>query len=97
MKTLTSILSALALCTAFANAADDAAKGEKKKGDPEAMFKKMDADSDGKVSLEEFKNSPMGKKDPAKAEEMFKKKDANADGSLTADEMKAHGGKKKDK
>ncbi len=95
MKTLTSILSALALGTAFATAADEPAKGEKKKADPEAMFKKLDADNSGSVSLEEFKAGPMGKKDPAKAEEMFKKHDGNSDGSLTLDEMKAGGGKKK--
>lgn len=95
MKTLTSILSALALGTAFATAADEAAKPEKKKADPEAMFKKLDADSNGAVSLEEFKAGPMGKKDPAKAEETFKKKDANNDGALSLDELKARGGKKK--
>jgi Ca2+-binding EF-hand superfamily protein len=93
MKTLTSILSALALTTAFATAADEPAKGEKKKADPEAMFKKLDADSNGSVSLQEFKDSPRGKKDPAKAEETFKKKDTNNDGSLSLDELKAHGPK----
>lgn len=93
MKTFTSVLSALALCTAFATAADKPAKGEKKKADPEAMFKKLDADNSGGVSLEEFKASPRGKKDPAKAEEAFKKKDTNNDGSLSLDELKAPGGK----
>jgi len=95
MKTLTSILSAFALCTAFATAADEPAKGEKKRADPEAMFKKLDADSNGAVSLEEFKAGPRGKKDPAKAEEMFKKRDTNNDGALSLDELKAQGGKKK--
>jgi Ca2+-binding EF-hand superfamily protein len=98
MKTLTSILSTLAFCTAFATAADEPAKGQRKKADPEAMFKRLDADSNGAVSLEEFKASPRGKKDPAKAEEIFKKKDANNDGALSLDELKAHGprgGKKK--
>jgi Ca2+-binding EF-hand superfamily protein len=93
MKTLTSILSALALATTFATAADAPAKGEKKKADPEAMFKKLDADGNGSLSLEEFKAGPMGKKDPAKAEEIFKKKDTNNDGSLSLQEFEAHGGK----
>jgi hypothetical protein len=76
-------------------AADPAADGTKKKGDPEASFKKLDADSDNAVTLEEMKAGPMGKKNPAKAEEMFKKKDKDADGKLTLEEYKS--GKKKDK
>ena len=95
MKTLTSILSALALSTAFATAAAESAKGERKKGDPEAMFKKLDADSNGGVSLEEFKASPRAKKNPAKADEAFKKRDTNNDGSLSLDELKGQRRKKK--
>ena len=70
---------------------------EKKKATPEEMFKKMDANSDGKVSKEEF----VGKKKDdklTKAEAMFKKKDKNNDESLDLDEFKAAGKKgKKDK
>lgn len=53
------------------------------------MFKKLDANSDGSVSLEEFKASPRGQKDPAKAEEAFKRMDKDSDGKLTLEEIKA--------
>jgi Ca2+-binding EF-hand superfamily protein len=53
-------------------------------------FNKMDKNNDGKISLEEFKNS---KKDAAKAEKMFKKLDKNNDGFLTKEELAT---KKKD-
>ena len=49
------------------NAAD---KGDKPKADPEAVFKKKDANGDGKLSKEEF---TKGAKDPAKAEAAFDK------------------------
>jgi Ca2+-binding EF-hand superfamily protein len=95
MKKLTTILAVLAMSSVFVVAAEKPADGGKKR-DPEAAFKKIDGDSNSKVSLEEFKNSPMGKKDAAKAEEIFKKKDKDSDGSLTLEEFSA-GGKKKDK
>src|SRR5438132_1740284 len=93
MKSILSILTALAVGTVVATA-DEAKKpgaaGEKPHHDPEAVFKKLDTDGDGFVSLKEFKAGPMGQKDPAKAEEIFKKKDANGDGKLSLDEFKAH-------
>ncbi len=99
MKTLTSILAALALSASFAAAEDKKpeAGAEKPKRDPAELFKKLDSNNDGKVSLEEWKASPMGKKDAAKAEEMFKSKDKDNDGSLTLDEFKAGGHAKKNK
>jgi Ca2+-binding EF-hand superfamily protein len=100
MKSITSILAVLAVGTTLALAADEkpaaagAAGAEKPKRDPAEIFKKLDANGDGKVSLEEFKAGPIGKKDPAKAEEIFKKKDTNGDGSLSLEEFSAAGGKK---
>ncbi len=64
-----------------------AADKEGEKADPEAQFKKMDKDSDGKVTLEEF----VGKKDGEKADKAkaaFAKLDKNSDGSLTLEEFK---------
>ena len=108
MKSITSIFAALALGTTLATAADEkpaapAAGGDAKpaagadakpKRDPAEVFKKLDTNGDGKVSLEEFKAGPAGKKDPAKAEEIFKKKDKDGDGFLTLEEFSAAGGKK---
>ncbi len=71
-----------------------AADKKKEKKDPEAVFKKLDADGDGKLSLAEFVGK---KKDEAatKAGEAFKKKDKDADGSLSLEEFKGKPGKKK--
>jgi Ca2+-binding EF-hand superfamily protein len=96
---LKSALAVLLLAVA-ANAADDAKKKkpEAKKGpDLEKAFNQLDASSNGKLSLEEFKNlksaipqnidktTVEGKYDfPA----MFKKLDANSDGALDLDEFK---------
>ena len=56
------------------------------------MFAKKDANSDGKVSKEEY----MAKqKDAAKAEAAFGAKDKDKDGSLTKEEFMAHGKKAK--
>ena len=85
MKYLPSILTLLALSSSLALAAD-----------PEKIFKKLDTDGDGTISLEEFKAGPMSKKDPAKAETLFKKRDKNGDGKLSSEElMKAKGADKK--
>ena len=77
------ILSALLATAALSFGADEA---KKKPADPEAAFKKLDKDNDGKLSLDEFKANA---KDPAKAEQQFKKLDTNGDGSLSLDEFKA--------
>jgi len=63
---------------------------EKKKPTTEEQFKKVDANSDGKVSKAEF----VGKKKDdklTKAEELFKKKDKNKDDSLDLEEFKSGG------
>ncbi len=90
------MVAVLALITAAAlqARAEDAKKSDKPHP-PHKTFEQLDANSDGKISLDEFK-AGITLKDPAKAEEIFKKKDANADGSLSKDEMGKHGGPKKD-
>lgn len=89
MKALTTILAVLALTTFTVNAQE---KGKGKKPDPEAMFKKKDGNSDGKLSKEEF---TKGAKDAAKAETAFGKLDKDKSGDLSLEEFKAMGGKKK--
>jgi Ca2+-binding EF-hand superfamily protein len=69
--------------SSLAFAADD-----KPKRDPEEVFKKLDKDGDGKVSLAEFVGKKTGEK-ATTAETMFKAKDADSDGFLTLDEFKA--------
>ena len=89
MKALTTTLALLAIAGLVNAAEGDAKKPEagKPKMSPEEMFKKLDKDSNGKVSKEEFLASPGAKKDAAKAEERFGKMDKDKDGSLTVEEM----------
>ena len=94
---------AIAASLSFGQDAPKGPKGEGKRPDPEKVFKKLDTDGNGTVSLKEFKASPRGQKDEAKAEQIFKKIDADSDGELTLKEFKAprpehgqrKGGKKK--
>ena len=94
MKACFITLSALALATTL-SFAQDKPKGPHGPGKPghpkpEEIFKKLDADGDGNVTLEEFKKGPKSKEHPEKAEEIFKKIDANSDGNITLEEFKAH-------
>ena len=75
---------------------DEAAKPKKKKLDPEMLFKKLDANEDGYLSLEEFKKfGEMGKgklaEHPERLEKMFKKLDADNDGKVSLEEFKKIG------
>lgn len=68
-------------------------QGEKKPRDPAQMFKKLDVNSDGQLSFEEFK----GKREEARARKAFARMDADKDGALKADEFKLPERKKKGK
>ena len=62
---------------------------EKKKASPEKMFKRIDADNNGAISLEEFKAKKM--KDESKEamiEKKFAKMDADGNKSLSIEEFK---------
>ena len=53
-----------------------------------SLFKKLDANANGSLSLEEFKNSPRLKNaDEEKINKHFKKLDTNGNGSLTLEEF----------
>jgi len=76
---------AVACCLAVPAVAAD---GDKKAPNPEKVFQKKDANSDGSLSLEEFK-AGMPEKALTRADARFKKLDANSDGKLSLDEFKA--------
>jgi Ca2+-binding EF-hand superfamily protein len=90
---------ALVLATAVSGADGDAAKKAKGGKDTDALFKKIDANGDGKISKEEFRKffadmaAKVGKlKDnPDMAEQIadkiFDKLDANGDGFLSKEEF----------
>jgi len=83
MARVFAVVAVVACCVTPALAADG-----KKAPNPEKVFAKKDADSDGSLSLEEFKT---GLKDKAlnSADKRFKKLDANGDGKVSLDEFKA--------
>lgn len=94
MKLITTLL-ALAAAGSFACAADG--EDQKKEGDKpgprdkakqqEEMFKQMDANSDGKVSKDEYNAKMGGGERAAAAGERFTKMDRNKDGELTKREF----------
>jgi Ca2+-binding EF-hand superfamily protein len=94
MKLFPTIVALLALGSTATFAADEKPKGEKgekgegkPKADPAEMFKKLDSNGDGSISLDEYKAGPAGKKDATKAEESFKKHDKDGDGKLSLEEF----------
>jgi len=84
MRISTLILTVLALATAESVAL--AAPG--KVVDPQKIFTKKDTNSDGSLTLDEYK-SGMKDKPLENADKRFKKIDTNGDGKLSFDEFKA--------
>jgi hypothetical protein len=87
MKTLTTLAAFIVLPLALATAADEPTPPATTKVDPAQVFKKFDRDSDGGISLEEYKAGMAGHMDPNRIESVFKKKDADGDGKLSLSEM----------
>ena len=73
------------LCLA---AASTAIAAPAKAPDPQKIFSKKDANSDGFLTLEEFKTG-LKDKPLETAEKRFKKSDTDGDGKLSFDEFKA--------
>ena len=88
MKTIL-IITALFAGAFPAFAGNKSKKSTEGKRDPEAVFKKLDSNSDGNVTKEEFLASKKAKKDPAKANKRFEKVDANNDGKISKEEAVA--------
>jgi len=94
MKTLIGAftIAAMLTCVTSTMAGPAAATGDKKPRDPAQVFKKLDANSDGQLTFDEFK----GKRPEDRARKAFARMDANSDGVLKADEFKLPERKKKD-
>lgn len=78
---------ALAVVAALLGLATPAVAADKVP-DPEKIFSRKDADSDGFLSLDEYK-SGLKEKALENADRRFKKIDTNSDGKLSKDEFKA--------
>ena len=88
-------LLSIVLCAGFALAPLTVSAAPDKQLDPEKIFKRKDANSDGSLSLEEYK-SGMKDRQLENAEKRFKKIDTNSDGKLSFEEFKAGMPKPKD-
>ncbi len=76
---------AFAVCVAATGVfADDAPKKKegRKHPSPEQIFKKLDGDQDGKLTVAELAKSRRFNGDEAKAKDALAKMDANGDGSV---------------
>jgi Ca2+-binding EF-hand superfamily protein len=92
MKTFVTAFTVATMLTCVASTiAGPTAKGDKKPRDPAQMFKRLDANSDGQLSFDEFK----GNRPEDRARKAFARMDANSDGVLKADEFKLPERKKK--
>lgn len=88
MKTNHLLATLIVLPFALATAADEpTAAPAKAKRDPAHIFKIMDHDGDGFISLDEYKANTVGQIDPSRVGGVFKKKDADGDGKLTLTEF----------
>ena len=95
-KLVLAIVLAMAFCAP--SMAQDEKKGKRERATPEERFKKMDTNSDGKISKDELKkyvesNEHLAKaaeKDPKLVDKMFDKMDADKDGSVSLEEYKKY-------
>jgi Ca2+-binding EF-hand superfamily protein len=78
----------LAMVAVLAFVAHPAAAADKPAPDFEKVFKRKDANGDGKLTIDEFKTG-MKDKALANADKRFKRVDANGDGAVSLDEFKA--------
>ena len=84
-----SIVSIIFLACSFSMSAQ-----ERKEPDFDKMFKRLDANKDGSISLEEFKSAKRKKEVPIeRLEKNYAAMDADNNGELTLGELKANWGK----
>jgi len=96
LRVLSRILVVTVACLVIAGVGFAAEKEKKKEGEKkppfniEDMFKKLDADKDGKLSFKEYFASPFVKKGgEERAKQRFEKMDTNGDKSVSLEEFKA--------
>lgn len=82
------LLTAILFGTVLSVAGVPSMAADKPKPTPEETFKKMDKNSDSKLSLEEFIGKRTAEKADA-AKKAFARLDKNSDGSLDLEEFKA--------
>jgi hypothetical protein len=83
----------LALATRVSVADPPAEQAKKNRGDPEAVFKRIDTNGDGKISKDEFKAfieraSKGNKLKPELIDKLFGRLDTDGDGYLSLEEFK---------
>lgn len=93
MKRIITTIAALAI-SAMCITTAEAAKGDKKKADPEAAWAKLSGGKDS-VTKAEFTAHAKKPETKTKLEAQFDAKDTDKDGKLTKAEFLAHGKKKK--
>jgi len=89
------LVALMAFALVGANGAVQGAE-EKKKPEPEEVFKRRDKDSDGFLTWDEFKGKLDGEKQET-AKKQFEAKDSNKDMKLSLEEFKAKVKKEKAK
>ena len=90
MKRLITILSTTAFAFSASLAETTTASGQQSAAKAAEFFKKLDTDSDGALSAEEFKTGLSAKTNSAAVEEYFSKLDTNGDGNVSLAEYTSH-------
>ena len=90
MKRLITILSTTAFAFSASLAETTTAAGQQSAAKAAEFFKKLDTDSDGVLSAEEFKTGLSAKTNSAAVEEYFNKLDTNGDGNVSLAEYTSH-------
>lgn len=85
MKTPLTLVALFCSFTLIASADETSSKNRL-----EQLFKNFDTNSDGGISLDEYKAGMVGQMAPERVPTVFKQKDRNSDGKLTLAELLYH-------